>query len=68
MTAKQNDLGHQGLHPDDRSGMAWWNGLTEADRRYWCFAAMTATPAEAWRYFKNVTQEAEKSKVITSEA
>ena len=30
-------------------GMAWWNALTESDRRYWCFAAMTAVPAEAWR-------------------
>lgn len=32
----------------DVAGMAWWNGLSEADRRYWCLAAMTAVPAEAW--------------------
>ena len=30
---------------DGRLGMAWWNSMTEADRRYWSFAAMTATPA-----------------------
>lgn len=29
----------------DVAGMAWWNGLSEADRRYWCLAAMTAVPA-----------------------
>lgn len=39
----------------DVAGMAWWNGLSEADRRYWCLAAMTAVPAEAWKYFRLVT-------------
>lgn len=39
----------------DDAGMAWWNGLSEADRRYWCLAAMTAVPAEAWKYFRLVT-------------
>jgi hypothetical protein len=47
--------------------MAWWNALTEGDRRYWCFAAMTAVPAEAWRYFKSVTRDEEKSKVVCVE-
>jgi hypothetical protein len=50
---------------DGRLGMAWWNSMTEADRRYWCFAAMTATPVEAWRYFKRVIAEQEKSRVVT---
>jgi|GEM_PF-1978269 hypothetical protein len=50
---------------DEQLGMAWWNLMTEADRRYWCFAAMTATPAEAWRYFKGVTARQEKSRVVT---
>lgn len=39
----------------DVVGMAWWNGLPEADRRYWCLAAMTAVPAQAWKYFRMVT-------------
>ena len=39
----------------DVAGMAWWNGLSEADRRYWCLAAMTAVPAQAWKYFRLVT-------------
>ena len=39
----------------DVVGMAWWNGLSEADRRYWCLAAMTAVPAQAWKYFRLVT-------------
>ncbi len=48
-------------------GMAWWNALTESDGRYWCFAAMTAVPAEAWRHFKSVTGDEEKSKVVCVE-
>lgn len=39
----------------DVAGMAWWNGLSEPDRRYWCLAAMTAVPAQAWKYFRLVT-------------
>ncbi|MBL8388122.1 MAG: hypothetical protein JNK17_07905 [Hydrogenophaga sp.] len=39
----------------DVAGMAWWNDLSEADRRYWCLAAMTAVPAQAWKYFRLVT-------------
>ena len=39
----------------DVAGMAWWNGLSEADRRYWYLAAMTAVPAQAWKYFRQVT-------------
>lgn len=53
--------------PWEEAGMAWWNGLTEADRRYWCFAATTAVPAEAWQYFKSVTRDDEKSKVVGME-
>lgn len=47
-------LAHESTH-DDVAGMAWWNGLSEADRRYWCLAAMTAVPAQAWQYFRPVT-------------
>lgn len=39
----------------DGAGIAWWNGLKEADRRYWCLAAMTVVPAQAWKYFRLVT-------------
>ena len=41
---------------DDRSGMAWWNGLTIERRAYWCRVARTATPAEAWHYFKLIRE------------
>ena len=37
---------------DEASGIDWWNVLTEDDRRFWLAAALTATPAEAWKYFK----------------
>ncbi|WP_234264878.1 hypothetical protein [Hydrogenophaga sp. NFH-34] len=47
----------------DVAGMAWWNGLSEADRRYWCLAAMTAVPAEAWKYFRLVTAPRRSVKV-----
>lgn len=51
--------------PWEEAGMAWWNALSEKDRRYWCFAAMTAVPAEAWQYFKRTTLDAERSRVVT---
>ena len=41
---------------DERAGMAWWNGLTEDDRRFWLRAALTAVPAVAWSYYKRVMQ------------
>lgn len=37
---------------DELAGMAWWNGLSEADRLLWCRLALTAVPAEAWQYWK----------------
>lgn len=50
------ELPKEGSQQDlDVAGIAWWNGLTETDRRYWCLAAMTAVPAEAWKYFQLVT-------------
>ena len=33
-------------------GMAWWNGLTEAERRFWVGRAGTAVPASAWEHYK----------------
>ena len=47
----------QGAKPSEVAGMTWWNGLSEADRRYWCLAAMTAVPAEAWQFFQLVTEQ-----------
>jgi hypothetical protein len=41
---------------DKQAGMAWWNGLTEAERAYWLHRADTATPAEAWDAFKQLRQ------------
>lgn len=42
---------------DDLAGIAWWNALTEEDRLFWCRAAITATPAEAWRYYKRAMSQ-----------
>lgn len=41
------------MSADERAGMEWWNGMSEADRLFWCRAALTACPAEAWAYFKS---------------
>ncbi len=38
--------------PDEREGMAWWNGLTEASRARWLSLSNTATPATAWAEHK----------------
>lgn len=51
----------------DVAGMAWWNGLSEADRRYWCLAAMTAVPAQAWKYFRLVTAPRKPVKINHSD-
>jgi hypothetical protein len=37
---------------DERSGMAWWNALTEKQRAYWLREAATAIVAEAWTAYK----------------
>lgn len=49
------------------AGMTWWNGLSEADRRYWCLAAMTAVPAEAWKYFRLVTTPRKAVKKVSED-
>ena len=49
----------------DVAGMTWWNNLPEADRRYWCLAAMSAVPAEAWKYFRLVTAPRKMANVTT---
>lgn len=36
-------------------GVSWWNSLSEADRLFWCRAAITAVPADAWAYYVRVT-------------
>lgn len=48
---------------DGQLGMAWWNALSERDRQYWCFAAMTSAPSVALRYFKSVTRYDERQVV-----
>jgi hypothetical protein len=45
------------MTPDEAAGIAWWNGLTEEDRRFWLAAALTATPSVAWEYFKRSTAQ-----------
>lgn len=37
---------------DEAAGIAWWNGLSEADRAAWLKGAGSAVPAEAWAAFK----------------
>lgn len=41
-----------GLTPDQLAGMTWWNGLSEADRRFWLACAVSAVPGDAWEAFK----------------
>jgi hypothetical protein len=43
------------MHDDGLLGMARWNALTEADRRFWLACAMSAVPADARAYFKAAT-------------
>jgi hypothetical protein len=38
--------------PDEVVGMAWWNGLSEAERAKWLAAAGSAVVADAWAAFK----------------
>jgi hypothetical protein len=37
---------------DDELGIAWWNGLSEAERAKWAKAAGTGRPKDAWELFK----------------
>jgi len=37
---------------DEAAGIAWWNGLSEADRAAWMERAGSAVPADAWAAFK----------------
>ena len=38
---------------DDELGMAWWNGLTEQERRKWsAIAGNTGRPKDAWEAFR----------------
>lgn len=39
---------------DEADGIAWWNSLTDRGRGLWLEAAGTATPADAWAYFKTI--------------
>jgi len=39
--------------PDDRTGMAWWNALTDAARRFWMQqAGNTGRAVDAWGAYK----------------
>ncbi len=42
---------------DERRGIEWWNGLDEADRRFWLATACSAVPADAWAAYKRATAE-----------
>ena len=37
---------------DARAGIAWFNGLSPAERRYWLEEANSAVPADAWSCYK----------------
>ena len=38
---------------DAELGMAWYNGLTKAERLHWHRVAASAVPADAWRAFQS---------------
>jgi len=38
---------------DTSAGMAWFNGLSPVERRYWLETANSARPADAWRAYKS---------------
>lgn len=42
--------------PSERAGMAWWNAMTEPQRRAWLERADTAQPAEAWAVYQLTTK------------
>ena len=51
----RNDNGALRLEPasaDATRGIAWYNGLSRAERGYWLDAAGSAVPADAWRAYK----------------
>jgi hypothetical protein len=37
---------------DDAAGMAWWNALSDDDRRFWMLASTGVSASDAWDYFK----------------
>jgi hypothetical protein len=44
------------MSDDDELGMAWWNGLSEAERAKWAKAAGTGIAKDAWELFKGRRQ------------
>lgn len=42
---------------DAEKGMAWWNDLSESDRLYWLGLSGSASPADAWEWFKRARPE-----------
>jgi hypothetical protein len=40
------------METDDELGMAWWNGLSEAERARWARLAGTGRPVDPWAVFK----------------
>jgi len=52
-------VGTNGQSPDKldgERGMAWWNALSDEDRRYWLALSLGTSPADAWEYFKRCTK------------
>jgi hypothetical protein len=50
------DKGATEMTKYEKDGIKWWNSMGEEDRRFWLRAALTATPADAWAYYKRVTK------------
>lgn len=46
-----------GTADDTRAGIAWFNSLAPAERRYWLEAADSAVPADAWAAFKSSSSQ-----------
>lgn len=47
---------------DERAGMAWWNGLSETMRQYWCELSGSSVAANAWAWFKRARPEEAREK------
>jgi hypothetical protein len=46
------------MTPDDKLGVAWWNGLTERERAKWsAIAGNTGRPKDAWEAFKKASAD-----------
>lgn len=46
---------------DEKLGMAWWNALSEKERRHWLDIACSAKASDAWAAFKRCDRSNDRS-------